>query len=147
MTSGHTDSRLCMCNEALQMEGLGKRPKKRFEREGTSAEKIHARLYHCPVYERNMIPCHIRKRSGFREGLGEHDGANYGCDDTTIYRSATNKAWEVQLETYTLPVRKMSNSPILLPTLIFRHHTVLRGSIKTAKSVAMLGTLELFAKT
>jgi len=136
-----------MCNEALQMEGLGKRPKKRFEREGTSAEKIHARLYHCPVYERNMIPCHIRKRSGFREGLGEHDGANYGCDDTTIYRSATNKAWEVQLETYTLPVRKMSNSPILLPILIFRHHTVLRGSIKTAKSVAMLGTLELFAKT
>jgi hypothetical protein len=41
----------------------------------------------------------------------------------------------------------MSNNPTFLPILIFKHHTVLKGSIKTARSVTMLGTLELFAKT
>ena len=47
---------------------------------------------------------------------------------------------------YTLPVRKINSNPILLPMLIFKYHTIFSGSINIARSVAMFGTLELFAK-
>jgi hypothetical protein len=53
---------------------------------------------------------------------------------------------KTRIATYTLPIRKINNSPILLPILIFKHHTVLSGRSNTARSVTIFGTLELFAK-
>lgn len=48
-------------------------------------------------------------------------------------------------DTDTLPVKNIINNPTRRPTLIFNPHTVLRGKTRTARSVKIFGTLELFA--
>jgi hypothetical protein len=84
-----------MCDEALEVEGFGEHTKKRFERESTCAEKIHARLYHCPVDERNMVPCNIGERPGFCKGSGKHDGTDYRCNNTAAFLSTMHINGEV----------------------------------------------------
>jgi hypothetical protein len=147
------------------MHGFSKHAEQRLEAQSAGGEQIQAWFDDGPVDKCDVGPCATCQRSyvrGDKGSLNLQVASTRGSASASIFANTTVRIMDATIplrecqfspllkcaqgQTYTLPVRKTSNSPTRRPTLILRSQTILSGKTSTARSVTMLGTLVLFAK-